>query len=965
MSIQFGQGSLGVIEAGSWRYEITWDDVLWAGRMITGEAGNENAASVEGAAVLWCMTSLLALRRGSSYTSLIQRYSQPINPKWRADGDFCVLGGTHPAFRNNPRPDGSRNYHGTDSCSPDRLARRDRIQGLSWEDLRGDVQDLVVRWARGQVQNPIPKAVEFAVPRVASRNRGVDGLRERNFNLIWDTLGRDESSTSGRGNAFYSNSRSERWNAEHVRIRFDQNIGTDSTLSSVEQETRPLGSGGSERREQGSGQQTELAAPLNDIFERTSAITSDRSEPPQHQFEYFQANGQFKDPSARNMLTEIQDKQLLKVNADRFFDQINALKKRSSLDMTQVVPILLILTEDDEGNPVNLNEKIFSVSPHDRRYTDEFEVFPDRPIASLESFEVTTQEPSVGGITGISMGTLNLKVHNPELVTRTHSIGKYIAYMMSQGFVMRIRYGIEGSYDSVSEEYRTAFQWKEEDFFVSQYNVTINNDKTMSLRVSVMPATQRLLNQVKIGQSLPVSELGNIKASDVESIAQQVVSGDSSASASQRQELQRRLSLFATQLNSATESPGVGLEARISGSFGFQLHAALTNRDIFDAGEDNIPAVPIPNMVEALQTVQGVMLTRRFQSILQKNCYRKTHRELSFNAVNVGPLVHEIIKPEIDYVFGVVSRNQIEIGEKFSVDEYPTSGDRVPRSSVKLIFGNFNSRAGQWANHPISSFPVNVETIFAHLRERRGVGEFSSTVNAFFSVINRMITERENYDPDTSQGAEEVRLQLEVPRIKYAIYPDPTDRASWVMYIYDSKIPTVRVREAIDTLANESRDRRPPTKDEVIRMLEQNKIPYIEMGEEGSFIKQFSGETQSDDLLASHNMIMANRSSRTVREFDNAISWPAGISREFAASTHMTPQQIIRSVSYVAPIRVSVQSFVLPTAYFAGPIFIFFPVRTFSGIYLIHEIRHDIKQQGALTNMSLQINLSVYNQIAL
>jgi hypothetical protein len=951
MSVVFGQGELGEIIGGRRRYRLTWDDLLWAARMLIGEAGT-NASTNEGAAVLWCMASRLVALNSTSYTRLIQAYSQPINPKWMAEGEFCRVGGR---------------FNGTTHCAPNKLERRARYQNTTWEEIPGDVQDLVFRWATGQVDNPIPRATHFAVPRVASRGRGIEGLRAREgqdgqLMLIWDTHGRGEDSLEFTGNAFYTTRRSRTWEDRYVRIYFDseRREASDSNVEAVGQQTRPFGQGG-ERRQQGNSQAVTLTPPPNDNFERTSLLTSDRTSPPSIQYPYFHADSKYEDPSAQQKLSAKESEAMLMVNADRFYRQVMALKRRTNLEMTQMVPILMITAEDDEGGIVNLNEVIFSVSPHDRSYYDEPDIFPDRPIASLEGFEVTVQEPSVGGITGITMGTLKIVVHNPELITRSHPVGKYIAYMMSQGFVMRIRYGLEGAYD-LSEDHRTAFQWREEDFFVSQYNLTIADNKTTNISISVMPATQRLMNQIRLGQSIPVAELGSIKASDIDNIIEQVSAGGSAGNqqSQQTQELRRRLSRFQLQLNSARESPGVGLEARVSGSFGFQLHAALTNREIFN-GSDSISPVPVANMVEALQSIQGVLLTRRFQNVIQKNCYRYTHRDLSINAINVGPLLSEIVKPEIDYIFGVVTRNQIEIGEKFSVDERPRKRfEGNSRETVKLVFGNFNSRAGQWANKPISTFPINAETVFGHLRQRRNVGEFSSTVNDFISVVNRLVNEQENYDADTSQGSEEVRLRLEKPRIKYAIYPDPTDETAWVMYVYDDKIPTVRIREALDSLSTD----RVPTTAEIKKMLEQNKIPWFEMGEEGAIIKSFNGSTQSDDMLASHNMIMANRQQRTVRDFDAAVSWPVGISREFAASTHMTPQQVIRSVNYVAPIRVSVQSLILPTAYFAGPIFVFFPIRTFSGIYQIQQIRHDIKG-SPLTNLNLQINLSVFNQIAL
>lgn len=948
--IPFGQGNLGEIVAGNRRYQINWEDLLWAARMLCGEAGN-NAATNEGAAILWCMASLLMSRNGTSYTRLIQAYSQPINPKWAEDGIFCRVGG---------------NFHGKPECSPERLERRRRYREMTWEQVPASVQDLVYRWATAQIKNPVPRAVEFAVPKVGSRSNGAEGLRNRGLQIVWDTLGRGEDSTDSHGNVFYSNNASRQWPDRFVKIYFSQERreASDSTVEAVARQTRPFQGSGRGISKDTTLQATSLKPPTNDLFERTSTITSNRTETPNVKYAYAQVDGQFDDPNAQEKLSENLSEIIAKNNADRFLQQINALKLQSNLEMTKMVPLLQIFTESDDGEIVNLNEIIFSVSPHDRRYSDKFEVFPDRPLASLESFEVTVQSPRAGGVTGISMGTLSMRVHNPEIVTRSHPIGKYIAYMMSQGYVLRIRYGMEGAYDSTVLTTQQAFQWKEEDFFVTEYSLAINNDKTMNLKVKLMPATQRLLNQMFIGQSIPVSNLGTLTATDIENIIQNVSSNDPDATDEQVAELRRRLNNFNHQLNAASGSAGVGLEEKSGGTFGLVLHAALTNEEVFSRG-DSIHSIPIENMVEALQSIQSVLLTRRFHTVLQENCYRTSIKDSEFNAINVGPLIYNIVKPEVDYIFSTVSRNQIEIGEKFSVDGR-ASEQGVRRSTVKLIFGNFNPRAGQWANKPISIFPVNVEAIFSHLRRQRDVGQFSSKINEFFGEIKKLIQEDSNYDPETSQGDDAIRYRIEKPSIKYVIYPDPTDASAWIMYVYDDKEPVVKLRQAMDALTTASDGgTRVPTKDEIIRILRENDIPWIEMGEEGSFIKQFTADTVSDDRLASVMMASTFRQQRTIRDMDASDAWPAGISREFLGSAHMTPQKIIRRVSYVAPIKVSVISTVLPTAYFMAPIFVFFPVRTFNGIYIVDELRHDIKAQGAITNLNLRLNISVYNQVPL
>lgn len=946
MSVTFGSGELGEIVGGSRRVQLTWDDLLWAGRMLKGETGAEGG-TVHGAAVLWCMASRMIQSGLRSYTRMIQAYSQPINPKWRADGEFCRIGGR---------------YHGQDNCSPRRLEDREALSTLPWERLPSEIQDLVFRWATGQVDNPIPKAVHFAVPAVTTSGarRAVGDGGDDNWQFVWDSKGRTSiDPTSRGGNTFVSTNRSRGWDPRFVKVVFQSREASDSTVEAV---SAVEGAPSSDRSRPLAEAAPRSEPPTNNILERISAITSDRTSPPlEPKYEYFQAFGDFEDPRAQNQLSQEESDTLLKVNSSRFYEQISNLKTMSSLAMTRIVPTLQISTVDEKGDYVNLNEKIFAISPFEQERDEKlFGDFPERPLASLKSFEVVIQELSVGGVMGIQMGTLSLKIHNPRNVSRRHPVGKYIAYMMSQGFVMRIKYGVAGGYD-MGEAARKAFQWREEDFYVTSYSATIGTDQTMDLTISVMPATHRLLNQLHVGQSIPTSSIGAISAQDVDDIVNSVASNDPDATEQQTRELRRRLTLFVNQLNSARTSPAVGFEDRGNDTFGLQLHAALTNNEIFEL-DDSASPIPVNNMVEALQTVQAVVLTRRFEQILRDDCYQYEHRGTITNVVNIGPLIFNLIKPEIDFTFATVARNQIEIGEKFSSD----SSDDAPnesvrnRTNVKLIFGNFNSKAGQWANKPISVFPVNVESIFSHLRQRRSIGEFSSTINQFIMKINESVHEIENYDADTSTGSSDTPIEIQPGEIKYYIYPDPLDETSWIVYVFDNKVSTVQISNIIQSLATDT----PPTEDELKTMLAENDIPWIEMGEQGSFIKQLSAQTTADDLISSNAMLMAYRNSSTVRNMDASVTIPTGLSREFFASSQNDSQNVIRATQYVPPMTINLQAFVLVTAYYLGPIFLFAPIRNFSGIYLMQEVRHDVKKEGCISNINLRVNTSRYNNIA-
>lgn len=141
-----------------WEYQITSSDVLWSARMISGEsAGDEN----DMAAVLWCMSSLFTpagqnAKYGKYFntlTALLQAYSQPINPIWRRNGSKCRPGGR---------------YHGRDNCSENRLRKRDEHATIPWERLPQNVRIITLAWAYGLLENPVPRAIEFANHRVST-----------------------------------------------------------------------------------------------------------------------------------------------------------------------------------------------------------------------------------------------------------------------------------------------------------------------------------------------------------------------------------------------------------------------------------------------------------------------------------------------------------------------------------------------------------------------------------------------------------------------------------------------------------------------------------------------------------------------------------------------------------------------------------------------------------------------------
>lgn len=140
---------------GGFSYQLTRDDVLWAARMSVYEGGNA-------ADSLWALTQRFVWFdevKGTFYPTfgaLAQAFSQPINPRWTAEGEFCAPGGK---------------YHGTDYCSPGRLARRQEAREADLEYLSTkdpEAINLVLLWAEGGLENPVPGATNWAAPKVAA-----------------------------------------------------------------------------------------------------------------------------------------------------------------------------------------------------------------------------------------------------------------------------------------------------------------------------------------------------------------------------------------------------------------------------------------------------------------------------------------------------------------------------------------------------------------------------------------------------------------------------------------------------------------------------------------------------------------------------------------------------------------------------------------------------------------------------
>lgn len=974
--VQFGSGRLGTVVsdiANGWRYELTWDDMLWLARMLNAEP-NAGAPKIEWDALLWHYAQRHAWRnegnqrinsgpmRGyNSFTAAIRLHSQPLNPLWARDGRFCQPGG--------------RGY-GQDRCSERAFLRREQKTNIEWDDIREDIKVRLLQWARGDVDNPIPGYIDFAQYGTATSLRHL--IPNPSTGHGYQVWGRGRVNGS---NAFYKagpgygngqhRGRTDNWPANFVRIEFDGKISGESepdeapTEEQSNEEFRGLSQGRN-----------------NSTGTRESLITSDRRDRPlQPRLEYFTVSGSARDQvSSRDVIAA--DSDMLRSNEQRFSSQVINLKSATTLEMAQMVPVIQITTKDINGTTVNLNEQIFGASPYYELLNPSlddngfFDIQPERPIASIQSLELKVETPTVGGPAGILIGTLSLKVHSPEKVNVNHPRGKFISYMLRQGFSMRIRFGVEGI-NTTESRLRNAFQWREQDFFISQHDIVINDDKTYDLKLTILPAADKLMNQINIGESIPFNGEGNretlrITEQDIQSSLDNL---STDTPQNQRDILAQRLRNFQQAFNQGAPSRGYriteGQSEQGDAVFGSVLHGAIQQSRILE-NPPTQQAIPLENVADALRSIQSILLTRRFEQMLRTDTYRTTLKGVETMVVDMGRLLWNFLRPELEAVVRYNASNGVEMGvvhsSDLSLEEHSDASERPTRSNVKMIFGNFNSRAGQWAGKPLSMFPVNVNEVFRNLRTNREVGKFSSTINEFVAIISRIIDEPENFIIEQTQPNNNddstppaPRYQIERPSLKYLFYPDPTDETSWIYLIYDSKEVVVNFRKLMETLEDEFGEGSVPF-DRIKEKLAELRIPYLEMGENGSIIKQASARTTSDDLLFTHNAIQANRNSITVREADGSQTLPAGISREFIAGQQTDPQNVIRATQIIMPVEVTLTTYIMTSAFLFTPIYVFFPTRMFETIYMPYIIDHEIRDGLLQTRMTLQPNFTPRNR---
>jgi hypothetical protein len=160
-----------------WSYTLTDTDRVMLAVAAKYEGGDDAGD------LFWVYANRLAKRgfRNGSMAQLISAHSQPTNPRWRRDGEFCRPGGQ---------------YHGTEHCSVEKLARRDRaaadiaggLNALAFDDRGARIVRQLRDWEAGRVPKQIRNANNFATAAMAqnyvNRNGGEITHRAGNWFLV-------------------------------------------------------------------------------------------------------------------------------------------------------------------------------------------------------------------------------------------------------------------------------------------------------------------------------------------------------------------------------------------------------------------------------------------------------------------------------------------------------------------------------------------------------------------------------------------------------------------------------------------------------------------------------------------------------------------------------------------------------------------------------------------------------------
>lgn len=983
MRIPFGEGgdeSLGVVLANDsqFRMELGWEDLIWAARMVKGEGGSSSREHA--LALLWCQTSRVVWRRNGrgdfpkgTLKVYMKEHSQPINPGWRDD---AVEGDTPAEIRKvglyctdrhirttRCRRGGSECIQRikTVHCSEEKKRRRISHSTIPWESISEEITNLVVAWARGETNNPVPRAVDFAAVRVTVGERGrtardgQQGLVSRNFFFIWNSAGQGPEAYDGPGNHFVGTQRaqggktpSSQWFENYVRIVGPNSTSSDGNIPAYTPPPLSAGGGGSAQ----SNYVVPAARRQNEARERRQALTRGRTEANSSaKYPYFIVSGS--DPNTDGV---VPDRSIIQSPFDRFYNQITDLRSLSTLEMNSIVPVLRIWTTDENNNPVDLNQLIFSETQYENfGETVEFSLggTPERPIASIDSFVVNVQTPSVGGPTGIITGKLTIVVHNTKRVNKFDPRGKFIHWMLKQGLHMRIRFGTYSNFEGAE---LPGVKSIEDDFYIAQHEIDILDELSARIVLTVLPAHSKLFNQVLIGESIPANEITS------ENIENSILAvSESDTSQSQINELRYQLGRFQNEFNRAVRSAGTDAEEgpeteRGTRTLSSVLQGTLRNDQIIFS-PDGFNQVLVRNYIEALKMIQSNFMTRRFERIAENHSYTHNFRAglAQMTVINMGPLIWEMAQPEIQKVISLTAETGVRLGQT-------TGGDTTEgRNRVKIVFGNFNTAAGDWAGKPISTFPVDVEKLMSFFRSERQVGRFADNLNNFIGNIASIISKRDFYTTTRTSGTDgESVPRIEVPDVKYLLYPDPTDESSWIFYLYDKKETIIHISNLLHDLRRDNNEN--ITRDEIKEKCNQYKIPWIELGSETNLVKKLGAKSKADDMIMSHNLYLANNSVAQ-RNLDGSANITPGVSVNFL--TGVSPadaQEVIRATELLMPIHMNMSFFGAVDSVLFGHFYIFFPLKQFSGLYTIYQLDHSVKNGEVTTDYTLQIQITDRNR---
>jgi hypothetical protein len=170
------------VNSGSgFQYTFTNTDIAWLARSLHGEGG-AGVSRTKASALAWTMFNRFMLNPRhfgtTSFWVFLQGFSQPVNPKWRSDGQFCRVGGK---------------YHASEYCSLKKLSRRDNV-------AFGQIPKTCLKYAEemavGALEQPSKTYVDFASYKGMSKygdNVGGDNFLTPADSAAW---AKDQGATS-------------------------------------------------------------------------------------------------------------------------------------------------------------------------------------------------------------------------------------------------------------------------------------------------------------------------------------------------------------------------------------------------------------------------------------------------------------------------------------------------------------------------------------------------------------------------------------------------------------------------------------------------------------------------------------------------------------------------------------------------------------------------------------------------